>query len=127
MEHSGVQIDTPPVLADERLRSLYEHWLAMARERGCRILCMDDREYPERLRTLPDPPPVLYVRGDARWLAWPASLWMGFAFLWLVPLLALDDSEASVDALLTVYTEVNDPTLPHYAREALQVITGLLA
>ena len=31
MEYSGFQIETPPVLADVRLRSLYEYWAALGR------------------------------------------------------------------------------------------------
>jgi hypothetical protein len=31
MAWSGFHIETPPVLADERLRSLYEYWVALAR------------------------------------------------------------------------------------------------
>ena len=34
------------------------------REKGIGILCMQDAAYPERLRNLEDPPPVLYVRGS---------------------------------------------------------------
>jgi hypothetical protein len=30
MEYSGFHIETPPVLADERLRSLYDYWHALA-------------------------------------------------------------------------------------------------
>ncbi len=30
---------------------------------GVRILCLQDADYPERLRNIPDPPTVLYVRG----------------------------------------------------------------
>jgi DNA processing protein len=33
-----------------------------ARE-GVRILCLQDADYPERLRNIPDPPTVLYVQG----------------------------------------------------------------
>lgn len=31
MGYSGLQIETPPVLADQRLRLLYDYWLALAR------------------------------------------------------------------------------------------------
>lgn len=37
MEYSGLDVETTPVLADQRLRSLYEYWLALgARPAGCR-------------------------------------------------------------------------------------------
>lgn len=34
MEQDGFGVDTPPVLADERLRALYEYWLALGRQAG---------------------------------------------------------------------------------------------
>ncbi|GAB6094616.1 DNA-processing protein DprA [Desulfatiferula olefinivorans] len=34
-----------------------------ALSRGCRILTLADPDYPSLLREIPDPPPVLYVRG----------------------------------------------------------------
>src|SRR6185436_12457401 len=34
MEYSGFEIETPPVLADIRLRSLYEYWVALGRAAG---------------------------------------------------------------------------------------------
>ncbi|MGA2582262.1 MAG: DNA-processing protein DprA [Tepidisphaeraceae bacterium] len=30
---------------------------------GARLICMDDPEYPELLKSISDPPPVLYIRG----------------------------------------------------------------
>ena len=40
-----------------------EHELAIARRHGARLLTLEDAGYPRRLRTIPDPPPVLYVKG----------------------------------------------------------------
>ena len=34
MEYTGLQIETPPVLADARLRPLYEYWLALGQAAG---------------------------------------------------------------------------------------------
>ena len=34
MESSGLQIETPPIMANERLRSLYEYWRALGAEAG---------------------------------------------------------------------------------------------
>ena len=39
--------------------------LAQVRQLGCRLLNWDDPEYPQRLLEIYDPPPLLYVRGDA--------------------------------------------------------------
>ena len=33
------------------------------------VLCMDDERYPELLKTIYDPPPLLYVKGDAKVLS----------------------------------------------------------
>jgi DNA processing protein len=39
--------------------------LAKVRKLGCRLLNWDEPEYPQRLLEIYDPPPLLYVRGDA--------------------------------------------------------------
>ncbi len=36
---------------------------ALARKLNLRIITQDDAEYPENLRNIPDPPPVLYLKG----------------------------------------------------------------
>jgi DNA processing protein len=38
---------------------------------GQRALSLADDAYPEALRQIPDPPPVLWLRGDAEALTWP--------------------------------------------------------
>jgi len=40
-----------------------EKILASCADIGCRIICLSDAEYPERLRNIFGPPSVLYVRG----------------------------------------------------------------
>jgi DNA processing protein len=42
-----------------------EEELAQVRKLGCRLLNWDEPEYPRRLLEIYDPPPLLYVRGDA--------------------------------------------------------------
>ena len=39
--------------------------LAEVRKLGCRLMNWDEPEYPQRLLEIYDPPPLLYVRGDA--------------------------------------------------------------
>ena len=51
--------------------------LAWADAPGRGILCWSDPAYPEALRTIPDPPIVLYVRGDASLLDGPALAIVG--------------------------------------------------
>lgn len=43
-----------------------EEEIAAAREHGVRILCRADEEFPPGLQRIPDPPVVLYVRGELR-------------------------------------------------------------
>lgn len=38
--------------------------IARAKDAGCRVRVLTDRDYPARLREIPMPPPVLYLRGE---------------------------------------------------------------
>ena len=58
-------------------RSAAEAEWARVREQGATIVSFTSAEYPERLREIYDPPPVLWVRGDARLLAWPSIAIVG--------------------------------------------------
>ncbi len=44
---------------------------------GCSLIAFASEEYPPRLREIPDPPLVLYVRGDAQVLSQPAVAIVG--------------------------------------------------
>ncbi len=55
------QKDTSAVQAD----------LDWAQAQDCHILSLIDTDYPSQLKTITDPPPMLYVRGDARCLSKP--------------------------------------------------------
>lgn len=50
------------LLLDKSL-AMAEHIAAECERLGMRILTLQDAEYPERLRQIPDPPCVLYLRG----------------------------------------------------------------
>ncbi len=45
--------------------------LDWAKADDCHILSLIDKNYPEQLKTIPDPPPLLYVRGDVSCLSLP--------------------------------------------------------
>lgn len=45
------------------VRRQIDKQIATAEHLGVRVLTLFDRSYPARLRTIPDPPPVLYVSG----------------------------------------------------------------
>lgn len=53
-----------------------EEWHAIA-ESGCGVITFADADYPERLREIFDPPPVLWVRGDRTLLSRPAIAVVG--------------------------------------------------
>lgn len=43
-------------------------------KRGIKIVCYESADYPERLRWIPNPPPVLFYKGDIRSLDSPALI-----------------------------------------------------
>jgi DNA processing protein len=53
-----------------------EEWQRIA-ESGCGVMTLADPDYPERLREIFDPPPVLWVRGDRLLLSRPAIAVVG--------------------------------------------------
>jgi len=44
--------------------SVVQQDLDWAREGGCHIMCFSDDDYPVLLKEIPDPPPILFIRGD---------------------------------------------------------------
>jgi len=59
----GLRREAKEALSRKRtLRPVEEEWEAL-RRRGWGIVCLGDDDYPENLKTIPDPPPVLYVTG----------------------------------------------------------------
>lgn len=54
----------------------FEPLLARCERMGIRVLCLDEEEYPARLASLPDAPPVLYCTGDVSALSRPAAVAM---------------------------------------------------
>jgi DNA processing protein len=57
-------------------RAAEEEWGRVA-ALGATLVCYSCPEYPERLREIYDPPPVLWVRGDAKLLSRPAIAVVG--------------------------------------------------
>jgi DNA processing protein len=51
--------------------------LEWSRQPGHHVLTLADPEYPPRLFEIPDPPPLLYVRGQLRWLSAPSIAIVG--------------------------------------------------
>ena len=64
-------------IADGRaLNEAEEEWRRVRAE-GATLLAYSDDDYPERLRAIFDPPPLLWVHGDAKLLARPAIAVVG--------------------------------------------------
>jgi DNA processing protein len=60
----GAGKSAPIVQALRRARDEVDAELARASKSGATIVCREDDAYPALLREIPDPPPVLYVRGS---------------------------------------------------------------
>jgi DNA processing protein len=60
-----------------KARSEAEQEVARVRDQGGAILTYDDEAYPERLREIFDPPPVLWALGDLKLLSRPAIAIVG--------------------------------------------------
>jgi DNA processing protein len=62
---------------DGKARAAAEAELARVAAQEARVVCFDCPEYPERLKEIYDPPPVLWVRGDVKLLSRPAIAVVG--------------------------------------------------
>lgn len=62
----GIGPDVAAAIAGWRSTVDLDRELRRIDQFGCRVLCMDDEEYPPMLREIYDPPIVLYVRGELR-------------------------------------------------------------
>ncbi len=62
---------------DGKARQVAEEEWARTTALGARIVSLSSPEYPERLREIYDPPPVLWVRGNAQLLARPSIAIVG--------------------------------------------------
>ncbi len=64
-------------LFDGKGREVAEQQQIRAAEVGAQIVCFSDKLYPERLREIYDPPPVLWIRGNACLLSLPSIAVVG--------------------------------------------------
>ena len=62
---------------DPRREAAIENSLQWASQPGCRLVALDDPDYPAALLHTPDPPPLLWVRGQVTLLASPALAIVG--------------------------------------------------
>ena len=56
---------------------MVEAELRAGRSAGARLICITDPQYPDALRDIPDPPPLLWVMGDVQALTRPAIALVG--------------------------------------------------
>jgi len=62
---------------EKNSQRLAEKELARAQKAGVQILCWDDPLYPKLLKEIPDPPPLLYVKGSIHALSCPGVAMVG--------------------------------------------------
>jgi DNA processing protein len=77
LEALQLSAEAAQFLFDGKGRKAAEAEWAALEELGAQILSYDSPNYPERLREIYDPPPVLWLRGDANLLARPAIAIVG--------------------------------------------------
>ena len=77
MSHCSFPLPAAQFLFHGKARAEAEQELARVSEQGGAILTYSDGEYPERLREIFDPPPVLWIRGDAGLLSRPSIAIVG--------------------------------------------------
>ncbi len=68
LEACSIPAEAAQAIRSQQPLRLAEKELARVRELGSKLLTWDDPAYPRRLREIYDPPPVLYVRGNAELL-----------------------------------------------------------
>ena len=80
VEQLAMALDMPPAERASRIRraeALAVRALAEAADRGVAAIPIGDDAYPDLLRHLPDPPLVLWAKGDLAWLGRPAVAVVG--------------------------------------------------
>jgi DNA processing protein len=64
LEGAQIPAESAQWIHDGRSLEAGEAEMARCRQAGATVICFEDRSYPELLREIYDPPPVLYLRGD---------------------------------------------------------------
>lgn len=74
---AALPASTFEALESSALDAAVERALAWSEGAGCAIVTLGDAAYPNRLLEIPDPPPLLYVRGDIAYLNQPSLAIVG--------------------------------------------------
>src|ERR1700678_1499346 len=69
LESLGLPAQSAQFVFEGKARAAAENELKRVSEAGGSVLTPEDEAYPERLREIYDPPPVLWIRGDVTLLA----------------------------------------------------------
>jgi len=77
IEGLKLQASVAQYIFDGKARAAAEQEWARAQEQGVQLITFGCPQYPERLKEIYDPPPVLWVRGDAGLLAGPSIAVVG--------------------------------------------------
>src|ERR1700759_722189 len=77
LEALQIPVTSARFIAEGKARKAAEEEWQRITESGCTLMTLADADYPERLREIFDPPPVLWVRGDRGLLSQPAIAVVG--------------------------------------------------
>jgi DNA processing protein len=77
LEGAGMPARSAQFVADGRAETAAEEEMQRVREAGGLVLAFEDEGYPERLREIYDPPPVLWIRGSVELLSRPGIAVVG--------------------------------------------------
>jgi DNA processing protein len=77
LEALQIPIASARFIAEGKARKAAEEEWQHICDSGCGVITLADADYPERLREIFDPPPVLWVRGDRALLSRPAIAVVG--------------------------------------------------
>jgi DNA processing protein len=77
LEALQIPVASARFIAEGKARKAAEEEWQRIMESGCGVMTLADADYPDRLREIFDPPPVLWVRGDRGLLSQPAIAVVG--------------------------------------------------
>ncbi len=77
LEALQIPVASARFIAEGKARKAAEEEWQKICDSGCSVMTLADADYPERLREIFDPPPVLWVRGDRALLSQPSIAVVG--------------------------------------------------
>jgi DNA processing protein len=77
LEALQIPVASARFIAEGKARKAAEEEWQKICDSGCSVMTLADADYPERLREIFDPPPVLWVRGDRELLSRPSIAVVG--------------------------------------------------